>query len=180
MPCGGFESREPGVVGALFDHSTVRASLIADGFHCDPVAIRMAHRLMKDRLFLISDATFANPGNPAGPRASLDFEDFIIRYESVELGYGRYTNQEGKLAGSAITLLDAVRVCVDKARIPLMDTLRMASTIPAEIIGMGKELGKNSAGLRGQSGAARRQSEHQGRVGGLATLVAHHRQRFLY
>ncbi len=142
----GFESREPGVVGAVFDHPTVRASLIADSFHCDPVAIRIAHRQMGDRLFLISDATFANPGNPAGPRASLDFEDFIIRYEPVEQGLGRYTNQEGKLAGSSITLLDAVKVCVEKARLPLMDALRMASTIPAEIIGMGHQLGKIAPG----------------------------------
>ncbi|OIN58079.1 N-acetylglucosamine-6-phosphate deacetylase [Arsenicibacter rosenii] len=142
----GFESREPGVVGAIFDHPTVRASLIADSFHCDPVAIRMAHKQMGDRLFLISDATFASPGNPAGPRASLDFEDFIIRYEQVEPGLGRYTNQEGKLAGSSITLLDAVKVCVEKARLPLMDVLRMASTTPAEIIGMGHQLGKIAPG----------------------------------
>lgn len=145
----GFESREPGIVGAVFDHSTVRASLIADGFHCDPVAIRMAHRLMGDRLFLISDATFANPLGL--PKASLDFEDFIIRYEAPaqeygSRGYGRYTNQEGKLAGSAITLLDAVRVCVNQARLPLLDTLRMATTIPAEVIGLGNELGKIQPG----------------------------------
>lgn len=142
----GFESREPGVVGAVFDHPTVRASLIADSFHCDPVAIRVAHKQLGDRLFLISDATFASPGNPAGPRASLDFEDFIIRYEQVEPGLGRYTNQEGKLAGSSITLLDAVKVCVEKARLPLMDVLRMASTTPAEIIGMGHQLGKIAPG----------------------------------
>ena len=145
----GFESREPGIVGAVFDHSTVRASLIADGFHCDPVAIRMAHRLMGDRLFLISDATFANPLGL--PKASLDFEDFIIRYDIPPQQYGsrgngRYTNQEGKLAGSAITLLDAIRVCVNQARLPLLDTLRMATTIPAEVIGLGNELGKVQAG----------------------------------
>lgn len=147
----GFESREPGVVGAVFDHSTVRASIIADGFHCDPVAIRMAHKLMGDRLFLISDATFANPLGLNGPRPSLDFEDFIIRYDQPpqeygSRGLGRYTNQEGKLAGSAITLLDAVRLCVEKVRLPLVDTLRMASTIPAEVVGFGHELGKIQPG----------------------------------
>jgi len=68
----GFESREPGVVGAVFDHPGVRASIIADGFHCDFAAVRLAYRLLGDRLFLISDATFANP-----PRPALDFEDFI-------------------------------------------------------------------------------------------------------
>ncbi len=132
----GFESREPGVVGAIFDHATVKASLIADGFHCDPVSIRLAHRLMPNRLFLISDATFANP-----PRPSVAFEDFIIEYHD-----GRYTNQEGKLAGSSITLLDAVKVCIDKAGIAPKDAFRMASTIPAEIVGLGDQLGKIQPG----------------------------------
>ncbi|GAA4408571.1 N-acetylglucosamine-6-phosphate deacetylase [Nibrella viscosa] len=132
----GFESREPGTVGAIFDHSSVRASLIADGFHCDPVAIRIAHQQLGNRLFLISDATFANP-----PRPELAYEDFIIRYEN-----GRYTNQEGKLAGSSITLLDAVKVCVEKAGLPLPEALRMASTTPAEIIGLGDTLGKVQTG----------------------------------
>ncbi len=132
----GFESREPGVVGAIFDHPTVKASLIADGFHCDPAAIRLAYRLLPNRLFLISDATFAHP-----PRPSLAFEDFIIEYHE-----GRYTNQEGKLAGSSITLLDAVKVCIDKAGLAPEDAFRMATTLPAEIIGLGGQLGKIQAG----------------------------------
>lgn len=137
----GFESREPGVVGAIFDHPTAKASLIADGFHCDPVAIRIAHRLLNrgdgpDRLFLISDATFAHP-----PRPSLAFEDFIIEYHD-----GRYTNQEGKLAGSSITLLDAVKVCVHQAGLTPEAAFRMASTLPAEIAGHGHQLGKIQPG----------------------------------
>ena len=132
----GFESREPGVVGAVFDHATVKASIIADGFHCDPVAIRLAHRLLPNRLFLISDATFAHP-----PRPSLAFEDFIIEYHD-----GRYTNQEGKLAGSSITLLDAVKVCVEQAGLSPADAFRMAATLPAEIIGLGGQLGKIQLG----------------------------------
>ncbi|GAA4448054.1 N-acetylglucosamine-6-phosphate deacetylase [Nibrella saemangeumensis] len=132
----GFESREPVTIGAIFDHPSVRASLIADGFHCDPVAIRIAHRQLGNRLFLISDATFANP-----PRPELAYEDFIIRYEN-----DRYTNQEGKLAGSSITLLDAVKVCVDKAGLPLTEALRMASTTPAEIIGAATTLGRVQTG----------------------------------
>ncbi len=122
----GFESREPGVVGAVLDHPTVRASIIADGFHCAPMAIRLAYKLLgPERLFLISDASFANP-----PRPVFDFEDFQIRYDA-----GRYLNQEGKLAGSSITLLDAVKVCVEQAGLPLADALRMATQTPADIIG---------------------------------------------
>lgn len=137
----GFESREPGVVGAVFDHSTVRASIIADGYHCDPATIRIAHKLLGDRLFLISDALFASsPGQP-GPRAEFSLGEFVVHYESDPNGPGRYVNNEGKLAGSALTLIDCVRVCVEKVGLSLAQALRMATVIPAEIIGMGDQLG---------------------------------------
>ncbi|MGF7214890.1 N-acetylglucosamine-6-phosphate deacetylase [Spirosoma lacussanchae] len=142
----GFESREPGVVGAVFDHPAVRVSIIADGYHCDPATIRIAHKLLGDRLFLISDALFASsPGRP-GPRATFSLGEFVVHYEPDANGPGRYVNNEGKLAGSALTLIDCVRVAVNQAAVALSDALRMASTIPAEIIGMGNELGKIQPG----------------------------------
>ena len=136
-----FESREPGVVGAVFDHPTVRASIIADGYHANPTSIRIAYRLLEERLFLISDALFANP-----PRPDFQLEQFVVQFEPDTNGPGRYVNNEGNLAGSAITLIDCVRIAVEQAGIPLTNALRMASAIPAEIIGMGHELGKIQPG----------------------------------
>jgi N-acetylglucosamine-6-phosphate deacetylase len=132
-----FESREPGVVGAVFDHPTVRASIVADGFHCDWATIRIAKRLLGERLFLISDAIFANP-----PQPTYAFEDFNLYYEN-----GRYTNSEGKLAGSSITLLNAVQNCIWHVGLEPAEVFRMASTVPAEIIGLGDSLGKVQAGF---------------------------------
>lgn len=142
----GYESREPGVVGAVFDHPTVRASIIADSYHCNPVAIRIAYRLLGERLFLISDALFANP-----PRPAFSLEQFVVHYEPGsslpgQEGPGRYVNNEGNLAGSAITLIDCVRIAVEQAGIPLTSALRMASTIPAEIINLGDQIGKLKPG----------------------------------
>ena len=141
-----FESREPGVVGAVFDHPTVRASIIADSYHCDPTSIRIAYRLLGERLFLISDALFANP-----PRPEFTLEQFIVHFEpdvngAGESTPGRYVNNEGNLAGSAITLIDCVRIAVEQAGIPLHNALRMASLIPAEIIGMDDQLGRIKLG----------------------------------
>lgn len=138
----GFESREPGVVGAVFDHPGVRASIIADSYHCNPTTIRIAYRLLGERLFLISDALFANP-----PRPTFELGQFIVHFEPDTKGPGldgpgRYVNNEGNLAGSAITLIDCVKIAVEQAGIPLTNALRMASVIPAEIIGMGDQLGK--------------------------------------
>ncbi|WP_420150979.1 N-acetylglucosamine-6-phosphate deacetylase, partial [Spirosoma sp.] len=137
----GFESREPGIVGAVFDHPSVRASIIADSYHCNPTSIRIAYRLLGERLFLISDALFANP-----PRPNFTLEQFIVHYEPDPNGPGRYVNNEGNLAGSAITLIDCVHIAVEQAGIPLTNALRMASAIPAEIIGLGDQLGKIQPG----------------------------------
>lgn len=140
----GYESREPGVVGAVFDHPTVRASIIADGHHCDPATIRIARRLLGDRLYLISDALFANAAGQ--PRQTFSLGEFVVHYEPDTNGFGRYVNNEGKLAGSALTLIDCVRVAVEKVGLPLTDALRMGSTIPAEVIGLENELGKVQPG----------------------------------
>ncbi|GAB4031309.1 N-acetylglucosamine-6-phosphate deacetylase [Spirosoma jeollabukense] len=137
----GFESREPGVVGAVFDHPTIRASIIADSYHCNPTAIRIAYRLLGERLFLISDALFANP-----PRPTFELGQFVVHFEPDTNGPGRYVNNEANLAGSAITLIDCVKIAVEQAGIPLTNALRMASVIPAEIIGLGDQLGKIQPG----------------------------------
>ncbi|WP_234736726.1 N-acetylglucosamine-6-phosphate deacetylase [Tellurirhabdus bombi] len=132
----GFESREPGVVGAVFDHPTIRASIVADGFHNDFAAIRIAHRLLKDRLFLISDAMSAAP-----PRPQFVHEELQIQYDR-----GRYVNQDGRLAGSSITLLEAVQNCIQRVGLEPAQAFRMASTIPAKIIGLGDKIGKIQSG----------------------------------
>ena len=139
-----YESREPGVVGAVFDHPGVRASIIADSYHCHPTAIRIAYRLLGERLFLISDALFASAPHLGKPRPEFTLEQFIVHYEpdSSDSGPGRYVNNEGNLAGSAITLIECVRIAVNQAQIPLTNALRMASLIPAQIIGMGDQLGR--------------------------------------
>ena len=131
-----FESREPGVVSAIWDTPTVHASIIADGHHCDAATIRIAKQLMGDRLFLISDATLAK----IEPQRFV-FEDFTANYDGHRL-----LNDDGKLAGSAITLLDAVRFCVQTVGLPKEEVFRMASTYPAQVVGVGERFGKIKAG----------------------------------
>jgi N-acetylglucosamine-6-phosphate deacetylase len=131
-----FESREPGVVSAIWDTPTVHASIIADGHHCDSATIRIAKQLMGDRLFLISDATLAK----IEPQRFV-FEDFTANYDGLRL-----LNDDGKLAGSAITLLDAVRFCIQTVGLPKEEVFRMASTYPAQVVGVGDHFGKIKAG----------------------------------
>ncbi|TAH07131.1 MAG: N-acetylglucosamine-6-phosphate deacetylase [Runella slithyformis] len=134
-----FESREPGVVGAIFDApDDVHASIIADGFHCDFAAIRLAKKILGARLFLISDATFAKY-----QQTRFEFEGFSANYDGQ-----RFLNDDGNLAGSAITLLQAVQNCVFEVGIPKDEAFRMAAQYPAQRLGLGHRLGQIKAGYQ--------------------------------
>ncbi|WP_247236882.1 N-acetylglucosamine-6-phosphate deacetylase [Telluribacter sp. SYSU D00476] len=132
------ESREPGAVGTIFDRTDVHTSIIVDGYHCDYAAVRIAKKLLGERLFLISDATFTRY---EGSR--LEFEGFNITYDGQ-----RFLNDEGKLAGSAITLLDAVRNCIRHVGIEPAEAIRMATAYPARQLKMDDHIGYIRPGYR--------------------------------
>lgn len=133
-----FNSREPGLVGAAFSHPTVRAALIADGVHVDFKAIRVAQRLLQDRLYLVSDCTFIDY-----PVTHFEFEGVTVYNQD-----GKYVNEEGKLAGSAITVHHAVRNCVEQGICSLEEALAKVTSIPASIMQMEDEIGTIREGAR--------------------------------
>jgi N-acetylglucosamine-6-phosphate deacetylase len=57
-------------------------------------------------------------------------------------------DEQGRLAGSLLDMASAVRNCVSLLDSPLQSALRMASTAPAEAIGLGSRLGKILPGYR--------------------------------
>jgi len=122
--------RSPNLPVAAFTHETAMASIIADGRHIDFEVIRMSHRLMAGRLFLITDAVTACGTGPYQHRLSED----------------RFVTPDGTLSGSNITLLEAVRNCVDHCGISLDEALRMASLYPAKLMELDKDLGSIDPG----------------------------------
>lgn len=116
--------RNPGLPVAALNHPTAMASIIADGIHVDPEMLKMTWKLMKDRLFLITDAVSECDRGPYRHRLEGD----------------KFVTPEGTISGSNITLLDAVRNCVERCDVPLYEALRMATSIPARLIGR-KETG---------------------------------------
>lgn len=114
-----FHHRDTGLPGATFRSDTVRASIIADGIHVDYQAVAVAKKIMKERLFLITDAI----------EESLEGPYIHVRQPD------RFTLPDGTLSGSSLTLLQAIANCVRYADIPLEEAIRMASLYPAEIIG---------------------------------------------
>jgi N-acetylglucosamine-6-phosphate deacetylase len=132
---GGMSARVAGVAGIALDDCESWCSLIADGHHVAPEMIRLALRAKpQGKVFLVSDAM--------PPAATDKPQDFRLYGKVIHFEGGRCMTNEGGLAGSAITLLDAVRHCVQKIGVELDEALRMASTYPAAFLGVGHKLGK--------------------------------------
>ena len=123
-----FEHRAPGVVGAVLNARDAYAGIIADGFHVDWGAVEVAYRLLGDRLALVTDAM--------PPLGVPDMRSFKLSDREVFVGEGRCVDANGRLAGADIDLASCVRNCVQHARIPLEDALRMASFSPARALRM--------------------------------------------
>jgi N-acetylglucosamine-6-phosphate deacetylase len=114
------QHRAPGLPGAVMDHPGVMSSIVADGIHVDFAMLRISKKIMQHRLFLITDAVT---------------ETTIGEYQHVFKG-DRYTLPDGTLSGSSLTMMKAVKNCVDHAGIDLPEALRMASLYPAQLAGI--------------------------------------------
>ena len=133
-------AREPGVVGSALHFENTFASIIVDLHHVHPSLIQLAYQLKPTgKLFFISDSMATiNHGKPS----------FELYDEVVNESDGRLVNSEGKLAGSSITQIDAVKNAYQKCNIPLNQALAMASRYPAEYLGIENHLGSLKPGYR--------------------------------
>lgn len=132
--------RKPGLVTAALLSSTTYCGIIADLIHVHPASIELAMRcLPKGHLYFVSDA-MATIGAKK--------KSFLLYGEEIHEENGQLVNAEGKLAGAAISQLDAVKNAVNALGIPLDEAIRMASTYPANYIGVSDKLGSLSVGKR--------------------------------
>ncbi len=123
------QGRQPGLVGAIYDHPAVMASIICDGIHVDFNSVRISQEMMGERLFFITDAVAASRKGP---------------YKHV-LKKDRYTLPDGTLSGSAVNMMQSVRNAVQKAGIPLETALKMGSLYPSALL-QDADLGNISKG----------------------------------
>ena len=133
-------ARDPGVVGAALDDENSWCGIIVDGHHVDPISVRVACAAKpRGKLCLVTDA-MATVGS--------DNDEFELYGTTIKEQQGRLINSEGRLAGSAISMIDAVRTCHHKVGIELDECLRMASLYPAEYLDVNHYLGKIKPGFR--------------------------------
>ena len=120
-----FLHRTPGVIGAAFD-AVASVELICDGLHIHPAVIRATYQLFGDRLNLISDSLRC-AGMPDG--------DYELGGQPIVVKDHKATLLDGTIAGSSISLLDAVRNVV-RFGLPLAEALYAASAAPALAVGL--------------------------------------------
>lgn len=122
--------RNPNLPAAILNHPTAMASIIADGAHVDFAMVQLSYKMMKERLFLITDAVTACNIGP---------------YQHV-LNGDRFVMPDGTISGSNITLREAVSNCVNHCHIPLHAALDMASVQPARVLGIDDSFGELTPG----------------------------------
>ncbi len=134
--------REPGPVVALLNCPGVYLEMTADGKHLAPAIMEMVLKVAgTERCILITD------GVDARGRGDGTFQRWEGTTVTVQNGEAR--TKTGSLAGSMLSLSDAVRNMVNLTHIPLSAAIRMASENPARSIGVFDRKGSISQGKDG-------------------------------
>lgn len=129
-------AREPGAVGAALDGDSGWASIIVDGHHVHPAALRVAYSCLgPERLVLVSDAM-----PPVGGQS----RRFTLQGREITVEGNRCVSPEGRLAGASIALADAVREALSSMGVTLEQAVMMATSAPARALGLDR--GRIAAG----------------------------------
>jgi N-acetylglucosamine-6-phosphate deacetylase len=121
--------RRPGMVGAALASPELTCELIADGLHVHPGAVRALVRAKgAGRVALVTDC-LAAAGLPEGEH------ELGGRSVTVSGGLARVTGT-GTIAGSTLTMDEAVRNAVRFAGVTVPEASRMASATPARLLGL--------------------------------------------
>jgi N-acetylglucosamine-6-phosphate deacetylase len=133
-------SREPGMVGAALEDKATRFGLIVDGLHVHPAALKVAIAARGiDGAMLVTDAM-----PPVGGHAT----EFTLFGQHIRVVDGTCRGPDGTLAGSALSMVQAVRNAMDMLGCTLVQASQMASGTPAAFLGLAGETGSIAKGLR--------------------------------
>jgi N-acetylglucosamine-6-phosphate deacetylase len=126
--CASMLSRHPNLIWEQLSADELSASLIVDGHHLPPATVKaMIRAKSPHRTILVTDAIAAAGRSPGVYRLG-DVE--------VEVGEDRRVSLRGTpyLAGSALTMPEAIGNTVRFTGLPLAEVVPMASTNPAEYV----------------------------------------------
>ena len=120
--------REPGIIGEALIQRDMTVEVIVDGIHVHPKVVKLVHTIKgPEKMLLITDAIRA---------AGLDDGIYELGGQKVILNEGIARLSDGVLAGSTLTMNQAVRNLIQFAGIPLAEAIRSASEAPAKKLGL--------------------------------------------
>ena len=129
--------RAPGLPGAALSRPDVTVQVILDGHHLADDVVRVVWAAARGRVVLVTDATEA---------AAREEGEYAIAGVPVEVRAGAVRNDQGDLAGSALTLDAAVRNACDLG-LDLAEVLTAVTATPAGLLGR-SDLGRLHPGAR--------------------------------
>jgi N-acetylglucosamine-6-phosphate deacetylase len=133
-------SREPGTVGAALYDDKSWCGIIVDGFHVDPLVLRLALRAAPLRRFMLVTDAMPSVGGTS--------DSFTLNGETIRATDGKCVSATGTIAGSDLDMATAVRNCIELLGLSLEQASVMASTNPAAFLGLEEELGTITEGYR--------------------------------
>ncbi len=119
-----FHHRDPGIVGAALARPDVIVQLILDWVHVAPVSAAMVWQAAQGRIALVTDAVSA---------AGLDDGSYRLGDVAVEVADGIARGNGGALAGSTLTMIEAVRN-LHSLGVPFTDAIGAATEVPARVL----------------------------------------------
>lgn len=132
----GLSARKPGVIGAALA-TDLYVSVIVDLLHVHLANIKILTQLKPDKAYLVSDAV-----TPTGTA----IKQFNLMGQELYVVNGKCIDSEGRLGGTCLTMLDAVRNCIKECEIPIIQVLKMASLIPAQLMKLDNLFGRIKPG----------------------------------
>jgi N-acetylglucosamine-6-phosphate deacetylase len=127
--------RDPGIAGAALAREDVVVQIILDGVHLAPETAGLVWRAAAGRVALVTDAV-SGAGVQDGSYSLGGFE--------VKIRDGVARGPDGQLAGSVLTMIEAVRN-LHELGVPLGKALEAASAVPARVLGL-PDVGRLAAG----------------------------------
>ncbi|MFH1778169.1 MAG: N-acetylglucosamine-6-phosphate deacetylase [Candidatus Omnitrophota bacterium] len=118
-----------GAVGVILKSPRIFAEVIADGVHVGPDLLKLLiNSKGTDKIVLVTDSV-----------ALADITSAVKKGRVFQL-------KTGRLAGSTLTMIEAVKNVVKLTGLTLVDAVKLASTNPARVLGIDKQKGSIGVG----------------------------------
>ncbi|MDP3790478.1 MAG: N-acetylglucosamine-6-phosphate deacetylase [Candidatus Omnitrophota bacterium] len=123
------DRRSPGVIGAILLDNRVTAEIILDLVHVHRALFALLIKAKtKDRVIVITDSIVSSPHK-----------------DTAQIG-GAYRFDDGRLAGSALNMIEALKNAVTKCNLSLLEALRLITLNPARFLGVDGKKGSIETG----------------------------------